>query len=679
MQIDHGHIRLELDPSTGSIVRIANRKSGVTHFDATGERGEFGRLFRIIAPNAQWFSRAADSHLQDAPQIAEEGESIIITYPDLRIGDGRTGIAATVRISPSEREDELLLTISVENHGQHPINEIMFPWLGGWAGEGGRNGERCIVGGKEDFDLASLPRALGAGYYRLNQRMFYMYPYDMYTPWVDISMPGGGLSYINYATSALNGFFSIENLGRFAPQRCLGFAWSFPALVQPGERWTSPPIGLAVHDDDWHATADRYRLWANTVFGIHVTRKPVRESIGVQNVFFRGFDGALFHGLDEIPAIAETGLRYGVDQLCVWDQLMLGHYVMRPAGELFDYAEDEQALLRQGLGQAKAMGVNVHALLNFRHVNSSFPCHQPYVAKDIKRRWDGTPETENWAGSFNHAMLFTRHLGPECYLFSPHSPAYRQRVMALTETYLDLGFTSMFFDQPFEWPDYAYVAEGKRPEDTYPAVIDLVDALYAKVTARDPHAYLVGEEGEFAISRAIEQFMAWKFSDPTNVSMLERIRYSIPNIMFSWVMDSEPDRATWTFALGAYCWIGVHGQEGTLADAPVFAEHVRKLAQLRKRCVERTVYARFNDRRGLCVEGEEGFVAYGYDSPQGPAVIAAAIGKPASGTVSVQRDAFSAPGGDHGRLCRWDGSTQAVQGDTMSFTLEANEVAIWEL
>ena len=178
------------------------------------------------------------------------------------------------------------------------------------------------------------------------------------------------------------------------------------------------------------------------------------------------------------------------------------------------------------------------------------------------------------------------------------------------------------------------------------------------------------------MAQHIDQWMSWY----VDVALLVRARYALPQPMQSWVVDNNPAQASHAFALGTYLCLCTHGGESTLADVPAFGAHVAALARLRRRTAARTVHARFRDTRGLTVAGSEGFVAYAYDSPDGPAVIAAATRDACSGSVTLQRDAFTAPGNPReGLVYHLDGRTTPSVGDTHSFTLAAHDVAVWVL
>ena len=90
--------------------------------------------------------------------------------------------------------------------------------------------------------------------------------------------------------------------------------------------------------------------------------------------------------------------------------------------------------------------------------------------------------------------------------------------------------------------------------------------------------------------------------------------------------------------------------------------------------------ARFVDQCGLAVDGDDGFIAHAYDSPSGPAVIAAACGAKAKGRVTVTRDAFTATGQPSaGLVSLLDGSQTAHEDELCEFELGENELAVWAL
>jgi hypothetical protein len=678
MHLENGRLRLTLDERSGSIVGIEDRKTGLVHLNATGDGRADGRLLRVIVPSAVWSSRYADSHVGPPPQIEQRGTGVRLLFAGLQAQGEPTGITAEVQIDLPPGTDEARLTLYLRNDGPGQVTEIQFPWIGGWTGLGGTGKDLMILGAHSEFDPFSFPLNKGTTYAQYHQRTSFDYPLAMYEPWMDLSGPGGGLSYINTMRTPQNGFMALMNLAGHGhgPGLRLAWAWCAPILLQPGEEWTSPPFALSVHGGDWHETADRYRVWMDTWRAPAPGKRAARTAIGFQNVFLRGFDGAPFNDLDAIPAIAAAGRRYGVEQLCLWDHILLGNYCKAVDADLLEYPEAEKQAIVRGLAQARAEGTNVSALVNWRVCNSMSSLWRREAHAEAGRSLDGSLRQESPCASHYHGRIMTNHLGPNSYPLSAFAPTFRARVLRQTRAYLSWGFTSLFYDQPFEYlPDYGHLAEGKRPEDTYAAVVDLLSEVRALLRQNDPDGLLIGELCEGFASQYIDLWMSWYLKPAPAL----RSAYSIPHTMQSWVVDSNPGQASLAFAAGLYLCLCTHGNEGTLDDEPAFAQHVAALAALRKRAAERTVMARFADMRGLRVQGDDGLVAYSYDGDEGPAVIVAAPGSKGRITVELDRAAFGVPGDpDYGLIRRLDGRESEARGDRQTFVLGENEVAVWE-
>jgi len=672
LTINNGSLKVVIDGKTGSLTRIEDKKHRIVHLNANHEDA---RLFRIMVPVPEWTSRHVDNTFAQ-PNIMRDGDAAILNWQNLPCFGENSGISVEARIEPAQVPDEMLFTISVRNDGAVNAMDVFFPAISGWTGIGGKGKDTMILGGRVEQDPHVFPINKGMTYARVHQRSAHGYPVALYAPWVDVSGPQGGLSYILYTQTAKNTYVCLENLAGYDKGLRLCYGWQIPCVIKPGESWTSPPVGISVHGGDWHDTADRYQAWTESWWVAPPTSRRLPETIGFQNVWLRGFDGTPFHTLDSIPAIAEAGRRYGVNDLCIWDYMTNGNYAKRADYDLLDHTDEQKSIIKAGLAKAKSEGTNVNALVNFRLLNSAQSLFRREGHAEIIRNYDGSPRLESYPANHCNMHNWPAHLGPNCYLASAFAPSYRKRVLRQVREYLNLGFTSLFYDQPFELhPDYGRMQEGCAPEDTMGAVVSLVKEVRQLLHQNDPEAYMIGEFCDIFGAQHIDLWMSWY----TNVNELIRSCYSIPKTMQSWVVDVNPGQASHAFALGAYLCLCTHGNESTLADVPEFGEHVKKLAELRKKTAERTVYARFKHNRGINIDADNGILAYSFDSPKGPAVAIAATEGAGKAVLSVDRTRFSAPGAREGFLARLDGSKDTTSGHRLEVSLAQNEVAVWAL
>jgi len=682
IELHNGRMKMLVDPLSGTILSIEDSETGLVHIDAARDGRKDGRMFRFIVPSEMWWSCYADSQEQKNVRCVEKGKGLTIEYPDLNAADGtQTGVSVRVDISPGKVSDGFLLSMQVDNRGKRTVLDITFPFLGGWH-ERGEN-SRIAVGANHFVAPRSLSFSAGNNYARNGRRGGWEYPVGLACPWVDFSYPEGGLSYINHMTQGRNGRFWIENLAGYGDDFRLAFGWSHLLALQPGGSWSSPTMSLAVHSGDWRITAERYREWFDRLHPPDYSRPLIRSRMGFQNIFLRGFDGTPIRPFEDIPYVAESGRRYGIDMLCIWDTLTLGNYARYNPYDLTDYAPSDREKLQKGLHRAESEGTHTSALINFRHPNVPLHLPDPDIVNRVQHRYSGTFRTENWAGNHTHGDLWSRHIGPESYVFSPFSSAHRERVIRLTEDYLSLGYTSMFYDQPFEnSPDYGFIERGYPPDATHHQALEIIREVRKMLLSRDPQAVVIGEENDIHATPYIDQWMSWSIA-AVSEQVIERVamlRYSMPHTILSWVVDHEPERAAIAFAMGMQLCLMVHGAEKDIGEEPLFAGRVKAMAELRRKTSARTVMARFKGRDGLEIDGDSGFAAYAYESPAGIAVTVAAYGSSASGKVTVVPEVFASNSRkDGGTIFSMEGAEVSHKGMTCEFSLDKNDVAVWML
>jgi len=687
-----GNLELSINTKNGNIAGIKDLKTNLVHTFPDAEKDSNDFLFRIITPTKEWTSRFAENKELIA-QIEEKEDGIRFIYPELLAGEERTGIKAIVDITAVIERGEFLFTLTLENNGSEPVTEIVFPAVSGWESQGGKGKDRFIMGARASFDPYSFPLDRGMTYAGIHQKTSFAYPAGgVFVPWLDLSGPAGGISYINYMPKPRNGAFAIQNLPMHEEGFRIAFGWTHWPLVKPGEKWTSDPIGISLHGKDWHETADRYTKWASEWYKPLDTPKKAREAIGIQNVFLRGFDGTPFHDFESVPELARIGRKYGVDQLCIWDYQTLGGYVKQRKAGLLEYSEKEKKILKQGLAKAREEGTDVSALINFRlwnQIQNSTEEDRAFY-KEMIKNYDGSYSFAVYGPSHNHVRTLSSHNGPTCFLLNPHSELHIKRVLKLTREYINMGYNSMFYDQPFEYfPAYNLDHEKASPDDVYEGVVFLLKEVKNHLIENDNQATVLGEECDIFASQYIDQWMSW-YHDFEEV---KRASYSVPYTMFSWVVDANISMANKAFASGLYLFISIHGMEKTLVDEPKFANHVKKLAALRKKTSLRTCHGIFRDQEGITVSSAENALdVQVFDSEEGPAVIFAdssgqngkahvqvrnSEGKGGEAEVIVDLDEFS-PSKNGGMLYYLDGREEKVSGKgKLNIKLCPDEVVVW--
>jgi hypothetical protein len=683
IHFDQGRLRLEIDPRTGSIVTIADTVSGTVHFEASprrgtgqpragapGREGGAGRLFRAIVPIERWSSRAADSWGSGPPDIEAASDRIVLRYDGLRAAGAEAHVQAEVHIARGG-PSEALLTLRLRCHrGDGDVTDVLFPWLCGWR-PGESPAAAVTLGGVRSVAPATFPVNRGMTFSRWHQREYFAYPTEMYAPWVDASGAEGGMGLISYQRTARNIGSFIENLAGYDEGLDLSIGFNHYLELGGGMTWESPPVGISVHDGDWHGTADRYSAWVDTWFRPPPTPQWARRTIGFQNVLFRGFDGTPIRALESMPEVAAAGVQAGVPHLSVWDYVLLGEYGKLDDVPLHGFAGRDRVVLRNAIAASRRAGARLSSLQNYRLVKPTSRLYANGADAEVCRRYDGAPFVEEYCGSLAHAMVITSHVGPMVHPVDARIPSVRNRVLDLIEDSLDLGFDSHFYDQPFEnWPSYHPDRGDDGPDGAHAGTVDLLRAVRDRIEARGRDGIMIGEYCDVFASEAIDLWMSWY----TDFDDLRRSAYAIPQTIQSWVVDDDVAAATRAFVIGAQLCLTTRGGEGHLGDVPEFARHVAMLAALRDR--EPGLWGgRFRDQAGFHLDGDGPILGASFAGPAGPLLVVGSPGGPGRAVLDLDIDHLK-PAAAAMHLVRLDGRVGEVTGSRVDIRLAENEVAI---
>jgi hypothetical protein len=670
-----GRTVVEIDERTGSIALVAG-SDGRVHFDARGDIGRLGRLFRIFAPLPDWVAHHVDS-ANCRPRIESMADGgVVLHFTDLRSERGPAPVDVEVRLWPAPA-DEIRCSIAVTNRGDGDVTDVLFPWLAAWQpGSAGAN--ELVLGGTRRVDPAGYPVPERDSVGRWDQREYWSYPKDLYCPWVDLSTTKPapfGIGLISYQTEAtLLGAF-VENLAGYERGLDLSVGLSHFPRIRPGETWQSPQIAILAHEGDWRATAGRYTTWVDTWFEPPPTPDWARRAVGLQNVLFRVQDGTRFHGFDEIPRLAEAGLRFGVPHLTVWDLGLMGPVpdFMTPWVPLSD---DDRNEIRAAVAKARRLGAHVSVVQNYRIAWPGSEFYRDIATRELALRYDGTPYVEEFLPSQWHVAFEASHIGTMTHVLDPRAAGYRKRVLADLEAKLSLGFDSLHWDQPhMHWPSYRDDVAGQP--DAHAPTVDLLRDVRRLVHRLDPEGIMLGEWGDVFASQAIDLWFPSWLKEPDD---LERAAYSVPQALWSCVIDRDPALATRAFGFGAQLFLITRGLTGTLADAPEFGAHVRALASLKDRCADRLVRSRVQHPRTAAVTTDGPAAATAFTSPTGTAVVVVSPGEGSRVRVEVDREALEVDRDARSAtsvVYRMDRSTSEVTGDVLDVELASNEAAVW--
>jgi len=408
--VENDFIRIKLNPETGDINGLYNKRSGKEYIVAK----DHARAFRLNVPynkrvtgfNADYSANTLDSWKQSKPAISKQadanGQTITVRYASLQSEAGQFEIELSFTIRLPHDSDEAILQLEMSNRSSYRIKEIFFPWI---SGIGVVESEQT-----DTFVAPNMIRSLGdIGGYR-QQGNWEEYPYVFDVPiWPDgygLTMPwmnhGGKEEGLYLASLCRNGTYHMLMIQDFGNEEspALAFAWAIPCYVGPGRSWRSPKMVLSLHPGDWHAAADKYRTTLAGWYQKPDTPVELEKEFASFNSFFAHRDFA------EITELAEDIRQYGLHHLIMWS---FGDYypnvmeedalwVDPPRLGQFTSQWGGLAKLKAANQQARSMGVNTGIIFFQRLWNKDTlrPETRALAEKWVLRRESGDPQAESW-------------------------------------------------------------------------------------------------------------------------------------------------------------------------------------------------------------------------------------------------------------------------------------------
>jgi hypothetical protein len=598
LKLSNAFVEFEFDADTGCLLQIYDLVMKKSMLQDPSR----ARLFRIMCPNERWFSRYADTqdakvdHVEFIKNEHEHGLSF--HYKSLSTLDGEASITVKINISLPHEDCEARFQMEVTNYSSNRLQEIRFPWVAGWTGWDGREIDRAYAGivpvsMYPDPDEVYTHNIGGS-----RKRFYYKYTVGMQLPFFDVSGQSGGISYICYQEKPRIGGMVFENLDREPRGMSMSWSWVHYPFIKPNQTWTSPRIGISVHQGKWHQTANRFRKWADSWWKPAATPKRLYDTLGMQTVQIRGLDGKPLYRYEDIPRIVQEGLSYGIEDFSVWD--VNSQVYMRPdEGDIWDVVDETQTLdiLKEQVEVAQKLGVNMNTMVNCRLIRETSKLYQQIGEEMVMHNLSGTHTLEDVSMySYHHAELLSNYLSQDGRALCQKVPAFRKRSIEITQKTKEIGFISHFFDQPFDHQlCLSEEHQHESPDDTHQAALEWLQEASRIFKDKHPEAYVIGELSEVYAMQFIDVSWIWEMSRLAP----EIMRYTFPESLIYLIVDRQPEILNRAYSLGSLVAFTTCELEKTLADYPEFGQRVAQLVALRKKTSAFTTKAKFRHQMGL--------------------------------------------------------------------------------
>jgi hypothetical protein len=635
--IENQQIVIGIDPVTGNIVGLRNKRSGREYLSAP----EWAKAFRLNVPfqgrvtgfNADYSANSFDSWRQTNCTIARvhtaSGQRLTITYPELRSDAGVFPIEIVYSVHLEDSADEAIFRIRIKNQSKQKVKEIFFPWISG-IGEIESTGTDTFAAPCMIYRGADLRNHFNADanweeYPFLLDTPKWPDGYSLAMPWMNFGGRSEGLYLASLARTGIQHRLMIQDYG-IANHPTLSFAWAFESYVKPGKTWDSPELVVSLHEGDWHAAADKFR--ASLSGWYHPADIPLefRRSLATFNSFFTDRD------FNQIARLAEDIRKYDLHHLVMWN---FGDYypkVLEPDDlsvdppRLGQFAAQWGGVPRLQVANKKAreIGVSTGIIFSQRLWNKATlsPELRHQAEEWAIRRESGDPIWESWDHQHFGAERWSNRqqsYGNLDYVMCSAVEGYREFAIGNVRAVLKhAGYSMMFYDQVVEG-NLCFSAKHRHADVSAPSMATpgFAKSLREGMNADNPNAVLIGEGWEVLASQYLDSGWVWR--TPPNPEVLQ---YTLPWVINTSAVPVNRGLANKYVILGLRLAIVAGGLENgkTLSDFPEFATHILGLANFKKKTEEFWVEGYFQDDLGLRASGAFAKI---YQTNRGVAIMAA--------------------------------------------------------
>lgn len=675
--LTNGLIRLGVARASGKVVELTDLRSGHNYV----ERPSMGRLFRLIAPEADFPGRSSDAHLAPSVEVTiDQGtQELRLYYCDLKdCRGGPLAVQATAYLRLVD--DTVVCRLELVGLSSQPLPEVFFPWLGGLGPA--EDAESDVITMPSTWQrtvqrpLRTLPdRRLG--WNKSAAKRSWRYPVNLVTAWTSYGGANRGLALDVRGTSCEPQDIYIERQWEPTPggirAGSLALAWVFHPHHGNDGSWQSPEVQLHLHEGDWHVPARRHRTWALQHFRPAATPSHYLASIGWQFLIMRHEDGQVNWTYRDLPGVARRCVASGLPNLLIFGWFEGGHDALFPEYKPVEAWGGAEAL-REAIAQMRADGANPILYMNPTIWDCRTEAYQRYGARWSAKSRAGSEYRESYAWTNTEASTTDRSKSFAVMCPTPGLNAFTLDTVARIAGY---GGPSLHFDQMVRAfccydPDHGHAAPQRAAIDGYAQFLPEVRELLQRA---NPGAILSLEGMSEFHCRFGDSCWNW-----SQLSQCEPIRVSMPLTPYSHELEAgETADVNRCFVKGLMMDFRTDGGDGLVADYPRFAAHVRRVADLKRRVAPWLGRCLFEDTLGLTLVGEHlcGATYAAEDGSYAAAVIAGTASRPTAVTCQVDWPAL-APGASSVWRYGLDGTTvTACLTDKIDEVWEPYHVEVW--
>jgi hypothetical protein len=619
--LENAALRLEVSAQTGSIVGLRDKRNGTEYVTDPDQ----ARLFELLIPDAGNYSRRIVSWKQRPASVSNQGDRIEILFQQLqpdeeqyRFGSGlmhfpEPWLPIEVKVTLRLQGEHVDARMNIANRSPTLITGVVFPYVGGLPGNSGADTAKIILPsvGQRVFD-----NTLGAFAGQRTNR----YPGLLVSSWLQFALGSKGVGLeVRSGPEAQDAYFALSP-GRFLPGSAYRGRYEYPFIAWihyphiAGQReWTSPPALLHVHDSDWHEMAAEHREWFRAS-GPPPSTSAWTQALGFASYRLKRDDNTVDWTYGDLPALAAAAEQAGVRRLVIegWRR-QEGPGNPAPYGELADPRLGGAPALKQAIDGLQRQGVDLlfafhPAVLNV--AQDHYPSEFASWTVKTRRQANQLPVDFLYHTADYPDVLAGPRYSVEIDPASAATDFLIQEARRLRQEY---GFKGLLLKGIGQRAFLSYNRHsGVAPQSTYATG-------YARLLGELRRIYADGLLLNEGVNDLVNPFSdgAYTWNQSTDAAVLA---YSLPWSTYSNDVEAMDYAAANTaFAHKMLVNLIVDGGQGSIADYPDFARHLRALQELKAATTPYYAAAEFRDHDGLKnVANDPGVVVAVFANPTSP-------------------------------------------------------------
>lgn len=586
LSVPHG--RIGIDRGSGAMTALRLTEPETEFVGRAGDRG----LLRLAAPLPGYGAHFVETGVHGRPELERRGDGLRLVYTDLATPNGRIPVSVEIDLTPSG--DGLLLRARVHNGWSDVVPQIVFPQIFGLGPVGTSQETRLQFGRGRLLPFQELTLHPDSAHH-LERGLFRYYGYG-YTAfnmkWLDYGSPDAGFSLFARDTR-----YTVQGVLADRPDRAadeLDLRWLHNPFLEPGETWESAEYVLLPHPGDWYAGARAYQRFAADAYPYRAPTR-VREALGFRSIMLSYLDAPPMYRFTELPELAAEMQGLDLVELCVWGWQTRFGYPMEVDTRLGTAAE-----LADGIKRSQELGVPISIFVSHHLVADSAASDPAWLHLNA----GGQRGEANYTCNRDFLPRFEPHFfaTDTGVMASALSPEWRETGLESYRDLLDLGATSICFDQFHIWnvPNFNSTRDG-RPDEEGDRLLEFGERARDLIHAARPEGTFSGEGVVDAAIPVVDY--TWEWSYGHDMADSGPFRYVFPQYRLGASVNEHPRGSLLAFVEGALLNVMPGAMERRLRDCPELVSTLQMLARLRRRLLPYFTEGQFRFDEGLTVTG----------------------------------------------------------------------------